>query len=74
MGDHSRLSRGVPIRSLEGCSIGGIHFHTENVLEVFGGLFGGEESVVGFLQGGGKESSDLLETVLEELATESKLP
>jgi hypothetical protein len=43
-----------PLGGLEGCSIGRILFHTENVLEVIGGLFGGEVRVFGFFQGGGK--------------------
>jgi hypothetical protein len=73
MGDHSHLSLGVLNRSVEGCSIRRILFHTENTLEVICGLFSGEVSVSASSKAVAKESSDLLETVLEEFATESKL-
>jgi hypothetical protein len=71
MGEHSRLSLGVPIRNLEGCFIGGILFHTENVLEASSVVRCASSASSKALA---KESSDLLETVLKELATESKLP
>jgi hypothetical protein len=54
MGDHSHLSLGDPIRSLEGCSIGRILFDTENTLEVFDGLFSDEVRIFSFFQSGGK--------------------